>query len=64
MKSSQCRLILHTVSALGPRSHGIAPGCYTIDYSEGSATTLKAVRVEITVISKSISDFCLISGDF
>ena len=32
---------------------------------EGSATTLKAVRdFEITVISKSISDFCLISGDF
>ena len=32
---------------------------------EGSATTLKAVRdFEITEISKSISDFCLISGDF
>ena len=32
---------------------------------EGSATTLKAVRdFVITEISKSIADFCLISGDF
>ena len=27
MKSSQCRLILHTVSALGPRNHGVASYC-------------------------------------
>ena len=27
MKSSHCRLILHTVSALGPRNHGVASHC-------------------------------------
>ena len=27
MKSSQCRLILHRVSALGPRNHGVASYC-------------------------------------
>ena len=27
MKSSQCRLILHTVSALGPRNHAVASYC-------------------------------------
>ena len=27
MKSSQCRLILHTVSALGPRNHDVASCC-------------------------------------
>ena len=27
MKSSQCRLILHAVSALGPRYHGVASYC-------------------------------------
>ena len=28
MKSSQCRLILHTVSVMGPRNHGVASSVF------------------------------------
>ena len=45
MKSSQCRLILHTVSALGPRSHGIASYCYTIDYRIQGLETVKITEL-------------------